>query len=117
MCSIVYNLGRSHGRTALQVVDTQSLTASCDVLGLYVVLSQSCYCALTDLVVRNCGNELSVMTVVSQRYCYVSFTAAVVYIELVCLDKFLVVGVDSLSMISPMVITFAILVYSFLTYN
>ena len=92
MCSIVYNLGRSHGRTALQVVDTQSLTASCDVLGLYVVLSQSCYCALTDLVVRNCSNELSVMTVVSQRYCYVSFTAAVVYIELVCLDKFLVVG-------------------------
>ena len=94
MCSIVYNLGRSHGRTALQVVDTQSLTTSCDVLGLYVVLSQSCYCALTDLVVRNCSNELSVMTVVSQRYCYVSF-----------------------SMISPMVITFAILVYSFLTYN
>ena len=84
MCSIVYNLGRSHGRTALQVVDTQSLTASCDVLGLYVVLSQSCYCALTDLVVG--------MTVVSQRYCYVSFTAAVVDIELVCLDKFLVVG-------------------------
>ena len=91
MSTVVNNVGSSHCRTGLQVVDTQSLTASCDVLGSYVVFSQSCYCTITNGVSRYSGNELCIMTIVSQRYSYVCLTAAVVDVKLVCLDKFLVI--------------------------
>ena len=92
MCPVVNNLGRSHGRAALEIVDTKSLTTFCDVLGAYIVLSEGCNRALTNLVVGNCSHELSVMTIVCKRYGHVCLTAAVVDVKLVCLNEFLEIG-------------------------
>ena len=44
-------------------------------------------CALTDLVLGKLGNESGINTVVSERYRYVSLSAAVNYSELICLGK------------------------------
>ena len=91
MRSVIYNLGGSHGRSALQIVDTQSLAAFSDILRAHIVLSESSHCTFTDLIIGNCRYKLCIMSVISQRYSYISLTAAVTYIKLIRLNKFLVV--------------------------
>ena len=69
-----------------------TLAASGDVLCADIVLSEGSNRALADGIGGNCGYEISLMAVVGQRHIHVGLAAAVVDIELVCLDKLLIVG-------------------------
>ena len=92
MSSVVNNLGRTHGRTALEEVDAESFAALCDVLCVNAVLAESCNSALADFVVGNSGYEFSIVTVICERNSNVRLAAAVANVKLVCLNKLFVVG-------------------------
>ena len=66
------------------------------MVGLNAVFSERRDSALAKLVIGYCGYKFGFVTVVSARNCYVSFTAAVVDIELVGLNELFVVGAQSL---------------------
>ena len=91
MGTVVNNVGSPHGRACLQEVDAQSLAASGNVLCTHIILSQCSHCALSNGVSRHCGDEFSLMAVVCKRNCHVCLAAAVIDVELVCLDELLIV--------------------------
>ena len=66
MSSVVNNLGRSHGASALKIVDTESLTASCDIDGLNTILAKCGNSTVAELVLGKSGNELRIMSVIGK---------------------------------------------------
>ncbi len=92
MRPIINHLGGSHGRSALQKIDAQSLAASGDMSGTHIVLPQSGHGALTDLVGRNRRDKLHVMAVVGQRHRHVGLAAAIAYVKFVRLNELLEIG-------------------------
>ena len=91
MSTVIDHVGSSHGRACLQEVDAQSLAASGNVLCTYIILSQCSHCALANGISRNCSNEFSFMAVVCKGNCHICLAAAVIDVELVCLDELLIV--------------------------
>ena len=81
------------------------------MLGFNAVFSEGGHGACPYGVVGNGGDEFRLMTVVSEGNGYVGFAAAVVDVEFVCLNEFSLLGVESLSIISPIVTIFDIFVF------
>ncbi len=91
MCPIVNHVGSSHSRTCLQIVDSKTLTASCNMLCSYIILSESSYCTITNRISGNSRNKFNLMAIISQGYCYICLASAIVDIKLISLDKLLIV--------------------------
>ena len=74
--TVVDNLWWAHRSTSLSIVKTHAITATSDELSVYAITTESIYCNLTDFVLWQLRYEVSLMTIVSQAYSYVSLTTA-----------------------------------------
>ena len=87
VCTVVDDLARTHGGTALKIVDAYAVAAAGDILRLYAVAAQGVDGRLADFVLRQFGYEVGFMTVVGAADGYVGFAAAVNDVETVGLDE------------------------------
>ena len=92
MCSVINDLGGSHGRTGLQKVNAQSFATFCNMLCAHIIFAKSCNRTFTDLIVRNCCHKFRIMSIICQGYRYVCFSTSVIDIKLISLDKLFIVG-------------------------
>ncbi len=92
MCPVINHLGRSHGRTALQIIYAETFPASGDMLCAHAILPQGSHRTLPDLVVRHCRHVFHFMPIVCQGYSHVCLSAAIIYVKFICLYKLLKIG-------------------------
>ena len=92
MGPVVDHLGGPHGGAALQIIDAQPLSAPGDMLRAHIVLAQGSHRALADLIVGDRRDELRVVAIIGQGHCHIGLAAAIVDVELVCLDELLKIG-------------------------
>ena len=74
VCTVVDYLGWAHRSTSLSIVETYAVATTSDELCVNAVTTETVDSNLTDLVLREFRYEVSIMTIVSQAYSYVSLT-------------------------------------------
>ena len=74
VCTVVDYLGWAHRSTSLGIVETYAVATTSDELCINAVTTETVDSNLTDLVLRELRYEVSIMTIVSQAYSYVSLT-------------------------------------------
>ena len=92
MRAVIYNIRRSHRSPCFKVIDAESLSASRDMRGVYVIFSKRRNRAFSDWIVRNLGYEGSLMSVIRQRNRDIRLAAPIVNVKCIRLNKLLITG-------------------------
>ena len=85
--TVVDDFRRTHRGTCLEEVDTHTVSATCDIVGLHPKSTQRVDSALSYLMFGQFGNEVSLVPVVGCANCHVSLAAAINDIEKITLDE------------------------------
>ena len=76
VCAVVDDLAGTHRCACLAVIETYTVTAANDIVILHAITAQSVDCYLTNLVLRQFGDEVSLVAVVGAGDSYVRLTTA-----------------------------------------
>ena len=72
--TVINYFARTHGSSCFQIIDTYAVATTSDEFCVNAVTTETVDSNLTDLVLRELRYEVSIMTIVSQAYSYVSLT-------------------------------------------
>ena len=85
--TVVDDLAGTHGSACLQIVDTYTVAATCDEIGLHTIFAQSVHSRLADFVLRQLGYKIRIVSIVGTADSHVRLTATIYYIKRIGLNE------------------------------